>query len=117
MCRQCLEVSCRDAVIQDRYGEVMDRTSMCKDVTTSVKVKITDTCDCTYGPNAVSNARWCCGDYPHLDVSQVPPTAPHIVARSHSISRFIGDVPQLQLGMEFKKCSNSALMPNSENIT
>lgn len=69
-CGQCLEVACRDAVLQDRYGERYARTSQCKDLQASVKVKIVDTCDCKYGPNSASNARWCCGDKPHLDVSQ-----------------------------------------------
>ena len=27
-------------------------------------------CPCKYPNNAASNARWCCGDYPHLDMSQ-----------------------------------------------
>ena len=27
-------------------------------------------CPCVYPNNAASNARWCCGDYPHLDLSQ-----------------------------------------------
>lgn len=49
----------------------MDRTGTCKSESTSVKVKITDTCDCSYGPNSQSNSRWCCGDQPHLDMSQV----------------------------------------------
>ena len=49
----------------------MDRTGLCKNEKTSVKVKITDTCACSYGPNAASNSRWCCGDQPHLDMSQV----------------------------------------------
>eukprot|EP00208_Stichococcus_sp_RCC1054_P003401 CAMPEP_0206142420 /NCGR_PEP_ID=MMETSP1473-20131121/16788_1 /ASSEMBLY_ACC=CAM_ASM_001109 /TAXON_ID=1461547 /ORGANISM="Stichococcus sp, Strain RCC1054" /LENGTH=297 /DNA_ID=CAMNT_0053537415 /DNA_START=113 /DNA_END=1006 /DNA_ORIENTATION=- len=69
-CGQCLEVSCRNAVVTDRYGERMDRTGTCKSESTSVKVKITDTCDCSYGPNSQSNSRWCCGDQPHLDMSQ-----------------------------------------------
>lgn len=69
-CGQCLEVKCRSAVLHDRYGERLARTSQCKDISASVKVKIVDTCDCKYGPNSASNARWCCGDKPHLDVSQ-----------------------------------------------
>lgn len=35
----------------------------------SVVVRITDTCACTYEPNAYSNRRWCCGDMEHFDVS------------------------------------------------
>lgn len=27
-------------------------------------------CPCTYAGNAESNKRWCCGDMPHLDMSQ-----------------------------------------------
>ena len=27
-------------------------------------------CPCTYAANADSNKRWCCGDMPHLDMSQ-----------------------------------------------
>jgi len=69
-CGQCLEVACRKAVLQDRYGERIARTAQCKDLAASVKVKIVDTCDCRYGPNSASNARWCCGDKPHLDVSE-----------------------------------------------
>ncbi len=34
------------------------------------QVKVADTCPCNYAANAESNKRWCCGDYPHLDVSQ-----------------------------------------------
>lgn len=34
------------------------------------QVKITDTCPCNYPGNAASNKRWCCGDFPHLDLSQ-----------------------------------------------
>ena len=33
-------------------------------------MKVVDTCACDYAPNAQSNKRWCCGDYPHLDTSQ-----------------------------------------------
>lgn len=69
-CGQCLEVQCRDAVLQTRSGERITRTSQCKDLGASVKVKIVDTCQCSYAGNAASNWRWCCGDKPHLDVSQ-----------------------------------------------
>lgn len=69
-CGQCLEVQCQSKVVTDATGAVMDRTGLCKDESTSVKVKITDTCACNYAPNAASNSRWCCGDQPHLDVSQ-----------------------------------------------
>lgn len=34
------------------------------------QVKVADTCPCNYAANAESNKRWCCGDYPHLDLSQ-----------------------------------------------
>jgi hypothetical protein len=27
-------------------------------------------CPCNYPNNAASNARWCCGDMPHLDMSE-----------------------------------------------
>lgn len=27
-------------------------------------------CPCNYPNNAASNARWCCGDMPHLDLSE-----------------------------------------------
>jgi len=69
-CGQCLEVKCRSAVLKDRYGARIGRTSQCKNKDASVKVKITDTCECNYSGNAASNSRWCCGDKPHLDVSQ-----------------------------------------------
>ena len=66
-----MELGCRSATMTDRYGEVLPREGLCLDESTTVKVKITDTCDCSYSANAVSNSRWCCGDQPHLDVSQV----------------------------------------------
>jgi hypothetical protein len=27
-------------------------------------------CPCNYAGNAESNKRWCCGDFPHLDMSE-----------------------------------------------
>lgn len=68
-CGQCLEVKCRDATVKDGFGESFDRNGMCLN-SKSVKVKVADTCQCEYAPNAQSNKRWCCGDYPHLDMSQ-----------------------------------------------
>lgn len=67
-CGRCLEIKCRSAEVNDRYGARFDRRGLCK--SGSVKVKVTDTCDCVYPSNAASNSRWCCGDEPHLDVSQ-----------------------------------------------
>lgn len=69
-CGQCLEIACRNSILKDRYGARIERNSQCKDINASVKVKIVDTCECKYKGNAASNARWCCGDAPHLDVSQ-----------------------------------------------
>jgi hypothetical protein len=71
-CGECLEVKCRNE--PDLSGgpdnPPLDRSGLCKDLDWSVKVKIIDTCPCNYPDNAVSNARWCCGDMPHLDLSQ-----------------------------------------------
>ncbi len=67
--RECLEVKCRSAVIPDGTSGTLDRTGLCLN-DKSVKVKIVDTCPCVYPNNAASNARWCCGDFPHLDLSQ-----------------------------------------------
>ncbi len=36
----------------------------------NAQVKVADTCPCNYAASAESNKRWCCGDYPRLDVSQ-----------------------------------------------
>lgn len=68
-CGRCLEVKCRSASIPDMNGAQLDRHGLCKN-DKSVKVKVVDTCDCSYPENAASNARWCCGDAPHLDMSQ-----------------------------------------------
>lgn len=69
-CGRCLEIQCRSGSISDSSGSRFERSALCKKANTSVKVKITDTCDCNYPKNAASNARWCCGGTPHLDVSQ-----------------------------------------------
>jgi len=69
-CGRCLEVKCREASVTDSSGDRYERTGLCKSSGSSVKLKITDTCDCNYPKNAASNARWCCGGTPHLDVSQ-----------------------------------------------
>lgn len=69
-CGRCLEIMCRDGSVADSSGSRYERSALCKKEGTSVKVKITDTCDCNYPKNAASNARWCCGGTPHLDVSQ-----------------------------------------------
>jgi len=68
-CRECLEVKCRSASVPDGGGDTLNRTGLCLN-DKSVKVKIVDTCPCNYPANAASNKRWCCGDYPHLDLSQ-----------------------------------------------
>lgn len=68
-CGECLEVKCRSASFTDGFGEKLDRSGVCLN-DKSVKVKIVDTCPCNYPDNAESNARWCCGDMPHLDLSQ-----------------------------------------------
>ncbi|GAX75119.1 hypothetical protein CEUSTIGMA_g2563.t1 [Chlamydomonas eustigma] len=69
-CSFCYEVRCNPAVISDNYGNPLDRTSACFDSSTSVIVRITDTCPCTFAPNFYSNKRWCCGDMFHMDMSQ-----------------------------------------------
>jgi hypothetical protein len=68
-CGECLEVKCRSASIPDGSGGTLDRKGLCLN-NKSVKVKIVDTCPCNYPANAESNKRWCCGDFPHLDLSQ-----------------------------------------------
>ncbi len=67
-CRECLEVKCRSASIP-AGGSTLDRTGLCLS-DKSVKVKIVDTCPCVYPNKAASNKLWCCGDFPHLDLSQ-----------------------------------------------
>jgi hypothetical protein len=68
-CGNCYAIACRRAVIQDGYGETLDRTSTCYDESRQVIVMVTDTCPCVYPANAMSNKRWCCGDKPHVDMS------------------------------------------------
>jgi hypothetical protein len=53
----------------DGYGNYLDRKDVCYNGG-SVVVQITDRCDCNYPANAYSNARWCCGDMYHMDLSQ-----------------------------------------------
>lgn len=68
-CGQCVEVMCDPRWIPDNYGASLDRTSACTDSKTSLVVRITDVCPCTYAANSYSNRRWCCNDVEHLDLS------------------------------------------------
>ena len=55
-CRRCYEVKCDPRTFTDGYGEVLDRTTVCYDPTTSVVIQIVDACPCSY-PGADSAAR------------------------------------------------------------
>lgn len=70
-CGICIEVKCRPGIITDGYGESLNRDipGVCRDTTTSLVLRVTDTCPCLYPDNAYSNKRWCCGDKNHLDMS------------------------------------------------
>lgn len=70
-CGMCVEVQCQLATITDGYGKEIDRTSpeTCRNLNSTVVVRITDTCPCQYSENAYSNKRWCCNDLAHLDLS------------------------------------------------
>lgn len=68
-CGQCFEAKCDPRWIKDSYGGVFDRTTSCIDSSSSIIVRITDVCPCTYPPNFYSNKRWCCNDVEHLDMS------------------------------------------------
>jgi hypothetical protein len=68
-CGTCYAVACRRAVVEDGFGEKLDRQDTCVDESRRVIVTVTDTCPCVYPANAMSNKRWCCGDKPHVDLS------------------------------------------------
>eukprot|EP01025_Chloroclados_australasicus_P055392 TRINITY_DN66_c1_g1_i2.p1 TRINITY_DN66_c1_g1~~TRINITY_DN66_c1_g1_i2.p1 ORF type:complete len:413 (+),score=49.36 TRINITY_DN66_c1_g1_i2:196-1434(+) len=68
-CGRCYEVKCAPVDFSDNYGEKLSRSGVCYDTEASVIVTTTDTCPCYYPTNLYSNARWCCGDMDHLDLS------------------------------------------------
>jgi len=70
-CGKCFQVKCRPASFTDGYGQFLDRSGVCYDESKVVTIRITDACPCHYPNNAYSNKRWCCGDMPHIDLSDV----------------------------------------------
>jgi hypothetical protein len=61
-CGKCFEISCKNEVITDGYGQQIDLTGSCFDESKSLVVRIVDACPCQYASNAYSNKRWCCQD-------------------------------------------------------
>eukprot|EP01026_Neomeris_dumetosa_P029631 TRINITY_DN2398_c0_g1_i8.p1 TRINITY_DN2398_c0_g1~~TRINITY_DN2398_c0_g1_i8.p1 ORF type:complete len:570 (-),score=65.58 TRINITY_DN2398_c0_g1_i8:623-2332(-) len=66
-CGRCYEVKCRSGTFTDGFGEQIQRENVCRNESSSVLVRVVDTCPCT-GEN-YSNTRWCCGDMEHLGLS------------------------------------------------
>ena len=63
-CGRCYEIKCRGIQAISADGSVnLDRSDACLDTTTSIIIKIVDTCPCN------GNEKWCCGDMPHFDLS------------------------------------------------
>ena len=50
------------------YGQQFDRTAVCRDPSTTLLLRVVDSCPCNYPSNAYSNKRWCCGDMDHMDI-------------------------------------------------
>ncbi|CAG9467265.1 unnamed protein product [Pedinophyceae sp. YPF-701] len=68
-CGRCYEVRCKPASFSDGYGNQLGRDHVCSDESQSIVITITDQCPCEHA-NAYSNRRWCCGDMPHIDLSE-----------------------------------------------
>ncbi|WIA09193.1 hypothetical protein OEZ85_008604 [Tetradesmus obliquus] len=68
-CGGCYEIKCQSSDIKDGYGQNLNRNGACRDGSSSVIVRTTDTCPCQYQNNYYSNKRWCCGDIDHFDMS------------------------------------------------
>lgn len=69
-CGRCFAVRCHPYIFTDGHGARVNRLHACSKGIATVVVRVTDVCPCHYATNTVSNKRWCCGDMPHIDLSQ-----------------------------------------------
>jgi hypothetical protein len=69
-CGACYELRCVPARLRGAGG-ALDRCGAlaCRAGAQPLHVRVTDACPCSFPANAASNARWCCGDAPHFDLS------------------------------------------------
>jgi hypothetical protein len=52
--RRCYAIRCRNGIVRDAFGLVLDYSNVCIDESRVIKVRITDTCPCN------GNEQWCC---------------------------------------------------------